>query len=137
MLNLLRLGRMTANAGFEEKAAQIGMAFSGTIWQAPRAYTQMMAALDFGFGPTSEVVIAGDAGAEDTKYMLDALRREFLPGKVVILRPGDDSEIISLAEYARDLTSIEGIATAYVCKNYSCRLPVTDAGKMMELLRAS
>lgn len=135
MLNLLRLGKMTANAGFEEKAAQIGRAFSGTIWQAPMAYTQMMVALDFAFGSTSEVVIAGDAGAEDTKYMLDALRREFIPGKVVILRSRDDLEIIGLAEYARDLTSIEGRAAAYVCRNYSCRLPVTDAGKMMELLR--
>jgi len=136
MLNLLRLGRMTANAGLEDKAAQIGRAFSKTIWQAPMAYTQMMAALDFGIGPTSEVVIAGDAGAEDTKAMLDALRREFIPGKVVILQPGEDTEIIGLAEYTRNLTSIEGRATAYVCRNYSCNLPVTDIEDMLDILRA-
>ena len=135
MLNLLRVGRMTANTEFEEKAAQIGKAFSGTIWQAPMAYTQMMVALDFALGPTSEVVIAGDAGAEDTKAMLAALRKEFIPGKVVIFRQGEDSETIGLAEYTRDLASIGGRATAYVCRNYSCRLPVTDSGKMMELCR--
>jgi len=137
MLNLLRLGRMTANAGFEEKAAHIGRSFSGTIWQLPMSYTQMMVALDFALGPTSEVVIAGDAGAEDTRVMLAALRKEFIPGKVVLLRTGDDSEIIGLAEYTRNLTSIEGRATAYVCRNYSCNLPVIDAGKMLELLKAS
>ncbi len=137
MLNLLRLGRMTANAGFEEKAAQIGKSFSGTIWQVPMSYTQMMTALDFALGPTSIVVIVGDAGAEDTKAMLAVLRRGFIPGKVVILRHGEDSEIIGFAEYARNLTSIEGRATAYVCRNYSCRLPVTDAGEMMELLRGA
>jgi len=137
MLNLLRLGKMTANTEFEEKAAHIGRAFSGTIWQAPMAYTHMMVALDFALSPTSVVVIAGDAGAEDTKAMLAALRKVFIPGKVVILRHGEDSEIIGLAEYARDLTSIEGRATAYVCRNYSCRLPVTDAGEMMELLRGA
>lgn len=136
MLNLLRLGRMTANAGFEEKAEQIGRAFSKTIWQAPRAYTQMMAALDFALGPISEVVIAGDAGAQDTKAMLDALRREFIPGKVVILQPGEDTGIIDLAEYTRNLTSIEGSATAYVCRNYSCNLPVTDIEDMLDILRA-
>jgi uncharacterized protein YyaL (SSP411 family) len=134
MLNLLRLGRMTANAEFEEKAVQIGRAFSRTIWQAPMVYTQMMAALDFALGPTSEVVIAGDPGAEDTKAMLAALRGKFIPGKVVMLRTGEDSEIIGLAEYTRNLTSIEGRATAYVCWNYCCNLPVTDAGKMLELL---
>jgi uncharacterized protein YyaL (SSP411 family) len=137
MLNLLRLGRMTANAGFEEKAAQIGRSFSGTIWQLPMSYTQMMVALDFALGATSEVVIAGDAGAEDTKAMLAALRKEFIPGKVVLLRTGGDSEILGLAEYTRNLTSIEGRATAYVCWNYSCNLPVTDSGKMLELLKAN
>ncbi|MDD5616678.1 MAG: thioredoxin domain-containing protein [Candidatus Methanoperedens sp.] len=137
MLNLLRLGRMAANTEFEEKAAQIGRSFSGTIWQAPGAYAQMMVALDFALGPTSEVVIAGDAGADDTKAMLAALSREFMPGKVVIFRRGEDSEIIGIAEYARDLKSIGGRATAYVCRNYSCGLPVTDAGEMMELLRGA
>jgi uncharacterized protein YyaL (SSP411 family) len=137
MLNLLRLGRMIANAGFEEKAAQIGSSFSATIWQVPMSYTQMMTALDFALGPTSVVVIAGDAGAEDTKAMLAALKKEFIPGKVVILRTGEDSEILGIAEYTRDLTSIEGRATAYICKNYSCRLPVTDAGEMMELLKGA
>lgn len=136
MLNLLRLGKMTANTEFEEKAAHIGRAFSGTIWQAPMAYTQMMVGLDFAFGPTNVVVIAGDAGSEDTKAMLAALRREFMPGKVVILRQSKDPEIIGIAEYARDLMSIKGRATAYVCRNYSCQLPVTDAGKMMGLLKS-
>ena len=48
MLNLLRLGRMTANAEFEEKAVQIGRAFSRTIWQAP----MQVVALKF---PSSEL----------------------------------------------------------------------------------
>ncbi len=38
----------------------------------------MIAALDFVLGPTSVVVIAGDAGADDTKAMLAALRRGFI-----------------------------------------------------------
>ncbi|MDI6721900.1 MAG: hypothetical protein QMD85_05880 [Candidatus Aenigmarchaeota archaeon] len=135
MLNLLRLGKVTGNTALEEKAARVGRAFSKTIWQAPRAYTQMMSALDFALGPTSEVVIAGDAGAEDTKAMLAVLRKVFIPGKVMVLRPGNNSEVIGLAEYTRNLTSIEGKATAYVCRNYSCKLPATDAGEMLDLLK--
>src|SRR5215472_713147 len=37
MLNLLRLGRMTGNADFEEKAAQITRAFSKMVAQSPSA----------------------------------------------------------------------------------------------------
>ncbi len=137
MLNLIRLGKITANPEFEKKAVHIGKAFSGSILQAPVAYTMLMEALDFAIGPSSEVVIAGDLKAEDTKMMLAALRREFIPDKVVIFRSGEEAqEIIRLAGYTRNMSGIEGKATAYVCRNFSCRLPTTDAMEMIELLKA-
>jgi len=138
MLNLLRLGRMTANSDFEEKAAKIGRAFSGNVKQSPSAHTQLMVALDFGIGPCYEVVIAGQAQTEDTKAMVRALRTRFLPNMVVLLTPSDreSPEIAKLAEFTRSQSSIGGEATAYVCLNYRCKLPTTDINKMLELLNA-
>ena len=138
MLNLLRLGKMTSNYEFEKKASLTGKIFSNGVLQAPSAYTQFMSALDFAFGPSSEVVIAGDLEAEDTKAMLLALRKEFIPNKVVIFRPGLDEkpEILDLVEFTRYMLSTDRRATAYVCRNYTCRAPATDAGKMLESLRA-
>ncbi len=136
MHNLLRLGKMTGDPEFEKKAHQIGRAFYRAVSQAPHAYTQFMSALDFALGPVSEIVIAGNMQSEDTKAMLAALRREFIPNKVVIFRPGDE-EILSIAEFTRYLLSIDGRATAYVCRNYSCSAPTTDPGKMVNLLSAS
>jgi uncharacterized protein YyaL (SSP411 family) len=139
MLDLLRLGRMTANPELENRATRIGQAFSRSILQMPSSYTQLMSALDFALGPTSEVVIAGDLSADDTKAMLTALRKEFIPNKVVIFRPGEieEPEITRLAEYTRYLFSTDGKTTAYICRNYSCKAPVTDAGRMLELLKAT
>jgi len=136
MLNLLRLGRMTATSGLEEKAARIGSAFSGSVKQSPSAHAQLMVALDFGIGPCYEVVIAGKAQAEDTKAMVKALRTRFLPNKVVLLNPDEreSPEIAKLAEFTKNQSSIEGKATAYVCLNYNCKLPTTDINKMLELL---
>jgi uncharacterized protein YyaL (SSP411 family) len=136
MLNLLRLGRMTANSDLEEKAAKIGTAFSGNIKQSPSAHTQLMAALDFGIGPCYEVVIAGKAKAEDTKAILKALRTRFLPNKVVLLNPDgrESPEIAQVVEFTKNQPSIDGKATAYVCMNYNCQLPTTDINKMLELL---
>jgi uncharacterized protein YyaL (SSP411 family) len=138
MLNLLRLGRMTANSGFEEKAARIGSAFSRSIKKSPSAHTQLMVALDFGIGPCYEVVIAGKAQAEDTKAMVNALRTRFLPNKVVLFNPDgrESPEIAKLAEFTKNQSSIGGKATAYVCLNYNCKLPTTDIDKMLELLNA-
>ncbi|HUW45888.1 MAG TPA: thioredoxin domain-containing protein, partial [Dehalococcoidia bacterium] len=139
MLNLLRLGRMTANSDLEEKAAKIGRAFSRSVKQSPSAHTQLMVALDFGIGPCYEVVIAGNAKAEDTKAMVKALRTRFLPNKVVLLNPSEQKspEIAQLAEFTKNQSSIGGKATAYVCLNYNCKLPTTDINKMLELLNVT
>ncbi len=136
MLNLIRLGRITADSELEEKAAKIGEVFSKVIEQYPSAFTQLLVALDFGIGPSYEVVIAGDSKAADTGAMLDALRKQFLPNKVVLFRASENnaSDISRFAEYAKNHTSLNGKATAYVCLNYKCQLPTTDVGKMLELL---
>ena len=136
--NLLRLGRITATPDFEEKAMKIGRAFSGSVKQSPLGYTQLMIALDFGIGPSYEVVIVGDSTAPDTKAMLKAIRARFVPNKVVILRPTEEEspEIIRLAGYTRYQSSIDGKATAYVCLNYICKTPTTDIEEMLELLDA-
>lgn len=135
-LNQIRLGRITADTNLEEKAVKIGRAFSKAVKQSPLTYTQLMVALDFAIGPSYEVVIAGNSGAEDTKVMVRALRTHFVPNKIVLFRPSEKEspEIIRLAEYTKHYASIDGNATAYVCLNYSCKLPTTDPGEMLELL---
>jgi uncharacterized protein YyaL (SSP411 family) len=134
MLNLIRLGKITADPELERKAEATGQAFSRIVGQAPAGYTMLMSALDFTLGPSSEVVIAGDLQAGDTMDMLKTLRKEFIPNKVVILRPNEESEITRISGYTKSLSSKGGKATAYVCRNFSCRLPVTEPGKMLELL---
>ncbi len=120
MLNLIRLSRITADPELERKAEAIGQAFSRPVGQAPAGYTMLMSALDFTFGPSSEVVIAGVLQADDTMDMLKALRKEFIPNKVVIFRPDGESEITRISDYTKDLSSKGGKATAYVCRNFSC-----------------
>jgi uncharacterized protein YyaL (SSP411 family) len=139
MLNLLRLGRITANAELEKKAAKIGQAFSETVSQTPSAYTQLMVAIDFAAGPTYEVVVVGDQQATDTKKMLTTINRYFMPNKIVVFRPANQSspEIDQIAPFIKDYRSIDGKATAYVCLNYSCRLPTTDISTIPELLSSN
>ncbi|MEK6576488.1 MAG: thioredoxin domain-containing protein, partial [Nitrospirota bacterium] len=136
ILNLLRLGRIFADSTLEERAAKIGSAFSGSIRQMPSAYTQFLVGLDFALGPSYEVVIAGESGKEDTRAILNALRREFLPNKILLFRPTEIEapDISRLAPFTKDMSAIDGKATAYVCSNYSCKAPATDINRVMDLL---
>jgi len=136
MLNLLRLGRITADPDFEEKAARIGRAFFESVRQSPAAHSQLMVAVDFAVGPSYEVVIAGDSRASDTREMLEAIHRRFIPNKVVVFLPTERSsqEVKRLAPFTREQSSIDGKATAYVCVNHYCKLPTTDIDTMLSLL---
>jgi uncharacterized protein YyaL (SSP411 family) len=138
MLNLLRLGRLTANSDFEKKASKIGCAFSGNVSQSPSSYAQLMIALDFALGPSFEVVIAGDSQTNDTQEMLRVIRGRFIPNKVIILRSAEQSlpEIDHIATFTKNHSSINGKATAYICSNYDCRLPTSDIDTMLRLLNS-
>ncbi|GMT49480.1 MAG: thioredoxin domain-containing protein [bacterium] len=136
MLNLIRLARMTGRTDLEDKASQTGKAFSKTINGFPSSYTQWMVALDFAIGPSYEVVIAGRKDSKDTKDMINALTKPFIPNHVVLFRPGQEKypEITKLAEFTKYQLSINKKATAYVCLKFNCKEPTTSIQAMLKLL---
>ena len=138
-LNLLRLGRITANTDLEDKAALIGKAFSKQVARAPISHTQFMSAINFAVGPTFEVVVAGNRHSEDTEAMLRALQKNYFPNKVVVFRPNDSPKpaIVDIASYTEFQKGINGKATAYVCQNYACQTPTTVIREMLKFLGAS
>ena len=134
-MNLLRLWHITSRPDYGEKGRDVLRAFSGRLTSHPSHYTQLIQALDFGIGPSYEVVIAGEPGAEDARDMLRALRRAFIPNKVVLFRPaGDGGEITKIAPFTAGQTGIDGRAAAYVCRDYACRAPTTDTRAMLAAL---
>jgi len=136
-LNLIRLSRITGNENFEQKALQIGAAFSKQVTNAPGNHTQMMSALDFWSGKSYEVVIVGKPGAKDSEDMIHALRQTFKPNKIVLFKPTDqdNSELTKLAPFIKHQASIAGKATAFICYNFACKAPTTELSVMLEGLR--
>jgi hypothetical protein len=136
MLNLLRLARFTARAELEDRASSISKAFSKQIGEYPSGYTQFMVAVDFGLGPSYEVVIVGKPNADDTRDMLRSLRTFYIPNKIVVFRSSDaeQPEITRIADFIKNHTGVNGKATAYVCQDYACKTPVTDIAEMRRQL---
>ncbi len=131
LLNLLRLGSALARPGFDERAAALAATFSGTVERYASGYTMFLCALDYALGPSIELVVVGDSGDEGTRALLGAADRRFFPNTVVLLRPpGDAGEVLALAPWMEHHVPVEGRATAYVCRDRVCRLPVTDADEL-------
>jgi uncharacterized protein YyaL (SSP411 family) len=135
MMNLLRLARITGRSELEERASEITRAFTHQVKQAPLGHTYLLTALDFGVGPASEVVLAGRLESKEMQNMLKAVRRRFLPNKVVLHRPDEDHPaIVEMAPFTAGQVPVGGRATAYVCVNHACDAPTHDVTSVLESL---
>lgn len=136
-LDLIRLGRMTFHRDWENKAQKLLESFHHELTAMPTGYTQSLMALDFGLGPSKEIVLAGESEDPRIHQMIKGIYQHFIPNKVVLLRPvtaQEAQEIISLAPFLEKQTALDTQATAYVCQNYVCQFPTTDLGKFEQLL---
>jgi len=122
--NLLRLARIIADAEMEKISSEIFKLFSSEVKRVPSGFTMLLNAFDFLSGPSYEIVVSGKEGADDTAEMLRTINPKFIPNKIVVFRPDVKSpEITRLAAFTKDQKPIDGMATAYVCRDYSCDLP--------------
>jgi uncharacterized protein YyaL (SSP411 family) len=135
-LALLRLGRLTMNQQFTQQGVKTLEVFSRQLAESPAYSSLMLESLSFWLGPAREIVIAGDADAEDTRRMLELIRGKFLPNAVVLLHDGGraDPTLLEMVPFIKNQTAVEGKATAYVCENYACKKPVTDIREFEGLL---
>ena len=75
-------------------------------------------------------------GADDpaTAALLAEARRGFRPNQVIAVATEPGASAIPLLE---DRVAIGGRPTAYVCRGFVCRLPVTDAAALRDQLDAA
>ena len=132
--NLLHLARITADVKYENYAERIFESASLMVSKNPQAFTQLLSALDFAFGPAYEVIIAGDYSDEKTREILSGLSHHFIPNKVIILVDPSNPELNLPYDYLKSYTTIGTKPTIYLCKNFACNLPTTDIEEALKQL---
>lgn len=135
LLNLVRLARSTGEIDFESKAGQMAKALSSEVAGRSSQNTMFLTALDFLFGPSYEIVVAGDPQIQDTKTMLQVLRTEFIPNKIIHLKATNVSDLQKLASFVQDMKPIDKKATVYVCRNFTCSAPTTDLNQLRTMIK--
>jgi hypothetical protein len=80
----------------------------------------------------------GDVNAPDTKVLLAVCRRGYRPHQVVAVGMRGVSEPAgtsgAIVPLLRGRHQVGGRATAYVCRDFTCRQPVTQPSELEELL---
>ncbi|MFO1533808.1 MAG: thioredoxin domain-containing protein [Thermoplasmatota archaeon] len=117
---LHKLGLLTGDPRWTGLADRTIAAFASGLSAQPQAFTMMLSALDLGFGPTQEVVVAGEGALSDA--MVAAAGSGFHPRRVVLaVRPG----LANVAPWTAQHTAPVGAARAFVCEGFACKTPVT------------
>lgn len=137
LLNLLKLARITGDPALQEEAERMGRFFSDRVAAAPVNYTLFLSALDFAFGPSREMVVAGQRGEEMTERMLAFVQTTYQPRTVILFRPSveEKPDLTRLAPFTETLTAQGGKATAYICRNNQCSRPTTEWDRFRQLVQ--
>ncbi len=123
-MNLLRLAAITGDKGFRETAERTLNAFARKMSEQPAGLPQMLVAYQWSMGKPRQAILAGEPGATDTRALAGAIHRRFLPNRVIALA----------SDAAPYMTALDGRATAYLCENFACRLPVTELTRLESML---
>jgi uncharacterized protein len=136
--NLLRLSHMFGQSEYHVKAMKSLSYFSELMHKAPHAVGQLLAVLEGALAQPKQIVIAGTPGNSQTRDMVQEVYSRFIPNKVVLLADGGAGQeyLASKVEFLETTKQINGKPTAYVCENYTCRLPVNDVETLRELLES-
>ena len=127
-LDLVVLGRLLDHPAWLERARHSFDYFSRRLAGGGAAgMPQMLVAMGTFDAITRHVVIAGDRDAADTRALIAEFDRRFLPhDRLIVSDPAHAAELAPLVPFAARLPRQGVHATAYVCVDYACRLPVTD-----------
>ena len=122
-MSLLRLAVLLDRKDYRTRAESIFRAFAREVEGNPAAFDRLLCALDFFHDRVREIAIIGDPNSPDTAALIRTVYDRYLPNKVVVHAPsgGQDTDIPLLVGKVRK----DGRSTAYVCRNYTCKLPVT------------
>ena len=105
---------------------------TGFTARYPTAFAMWLQAIDLALAPVAEVAIVGDPKDEATQALLVVAREGYAPNRVVALRAAED--VPTAIPLLEDRALVKGRPAAYVCRNFACRLPVTDADALREQL---
>ncbi len=136
VLNLLRLSHLTHSKEYATVAEKTLTHVLSRINSRPESAPQMLIAYAYSQVKPIDVIIAGKRDRKDTQLLLKAARSKSILGKMILLVE-NESNRNKLAEYLPFITSIketDGKASAHVCIEHACKLPVFDPDALVEML---
>jgi hypothetical protein len=133
---LYRMSQLTGNDTWLEMAGRTVRSFSAIMEKYPEALPRMLVAGPLTGDRHRQIVVAGTRGSEDAEALLRAANSVYEPGLVLLFADGGKNQefLEKHLPFIRGMEMAEDAATAYVCRNFTCRMPVNEADALIREL---
>jgi uncharacterized protein YyaL (SSP411 family) len=134
VLNLLTLAHLSGEAAARAKVEQTLARYGTKAGRAARAIPLRLAGLSAWHAGATQIVIVGSA---DQRADLErAAASRYLPFAIEIpVAPERQPAVAQAMPFVGAMRAIDGKGTAYVCRDFTCREPVTSADAMLAQLQ--
>ncbi len=131
---LLILAEFTGDAAYRERADRALSALARPMQEYGVMFGHALGAADLAVRGAVEVAIAGEPGSPAFDALARAVAGRYVPSLVLAGGRSDGAHGLALLE-GREAAG--GTATAYVCRQYACDAPTTDAERLTMQLEAA
>jgi uncharacterized protein YyaL (SSP411 family) len=132
ILNLLRLSQFTDNEEYHIKAQSSLEYFSPKMSEQPYSMPQIICTLDYYLNKPKQIILAGNRNDSVTKQMLNEVYKRFIPNKILICVSAENIPL--QIPFLNLIIKKSNVTIAYICENYTCKLPVSDVNEFIKLL---
>ncbi len=130
-LVLLRLAALTGERRYAEAADGALATVGPYLARYPTGFAQWLVAADLALHPPIELAVVGAPGSPETARLLAPALRGFRPHQVVAVAA---DPAVSAVPLLGGRFALDGRPTAFVCRDFACRQPVTEPEALAALL---
>ncbi len=128
---LLSLAALTGETRYRTAADRALLTVTPYLARYPTGFARWLSAAALAVDGITEVAIVGNPGDPATQALVTAAWADARPDRVVAFAPDAATSVIPLLA---GRTAIGGRPTGYVCRDFACRLPVTDPAALRDQL---
>ena len=128
---LLRLAAWTGEGRYLAAAERAIRAVAPLAGRHPTAFAQWLVTIDMALADALEIAVVGAAEEPAMAALVEPAARGYRPNQVLAASPDPDASAVPLLHGRQ---RIDGRPTAYVCRGFACRLPVTEPDALLAQL---
>jgi uncharacterized protein YyaL (SSP411 family) len=134
--NLLTLAPLTGDGVARRRIERTLGRYGTRAGRAARAIPLMLAGLSAWHAGATQIVLVGEETSRAP--LATAVARRYLPFAIQVpVGPGTQEKMAAMMPAVGAMRAVNGAAAAYVCRDFTCKAPVTSADALLQQLETA